>query len=87
MAGEEGTTRASVSSNQQEDSESAPLRELGQRHPLAIPFSQEDLRLLELEVSRLNHFSVCRIFGSCPNRQELKDLLYGRHQGEAGDRS
>jgi hypothetical protein len=72
------------SSTTQEDSNAAPPPISEKKVPLEIPFSHEELSLLQEEIHRLTQYSViCKIFGSRPNRQELKELLYAQLQVEA----
>ena len=72
------------SSKQQRASSKVPSHEPEKKLPFLVSFNQEELHLLQLEVHRLQQYSfICKIFGSRPNRQELKELLYGRLQLDA----
>ena len=67
-----------------EDSRVVPPPSADQRPPLDIVFSPEEVRRLE-EVHRLTqHSIICKVFGSRPNRQEMRDLLHGNLQTDVG---
>lgn len=62
----------------------AILEELEKKVRILVPFNKGEMHLLQIEVQLLLQYSaICKLIGSYPSREEVKELFYNYLQIEA----